>query len=59
MFSEAELCEGASPMVQHTAVQLHKGNRIPEPPGNIKIIGEFWVIRPTLYEHIQEKQAIY
>lgn len=33
MFSRAELCEGALPMVQHTAVQLHKDNRIPEPPG--------------------------
>lgn len=36
MFSRAELCEGALPMVQHTAVQLHRDNRIPEPPGKIE-----------------------
>lgn len=54
MFSRAELYEGALPMVQHTAVQLHRDNRIPEPPGKMKEskVHESWLIKADLYEHV-------
>lgn len=54
MFSRAELCEGALPMVQHTAVQLHRDNRIPEPPGKMKEskVHESRLIKADLYEHV-------
>lgn len=58
MFSRAELCEGALPMVQHTAVQLHKDNRIPEPPGKTEESNS-WVLADQskpLWTHLEKNK---
>lgn len=57
MFSRAELYEGALPMVQHTAVQLHRDNRIPEPPGKTteSKVHKSWLIKANLYEQVKGK----